>query len=390
MKSTFSVAWLLTYISIASVSAAIITPALPRIEIDFNLSFGAVEWVVSAFLIGYVAGQLIYGPLANRFGRLNALRLGLIVNLFGLLICIVAAFYHIYILLVLGRLVTGLGAASGLACTFMLINEWLPEEQRKTALAYTILSFALGAGLAIMLGGVITQYWHWQGCFLFLVAYGILMLWGLRAFDETLNAPKAIRLRSLYHDYAKALSSSQLVVFSMLLGTCSMISYCFSAAGPQIAHNYFNISVAEYGYWNGVNVIGMLAGGLSAQKILMRFSVFSLIAIGFIGCFLGVISLLFIWQLQSQSVLWFFITTASLYLFGSYLFAGGSYMASNAIDDKASASSVMSFINMGLATLCVVIMGYLSHNSFLAFVSILSGEFLIMLTLLALQLKFKA
>ena len=65
-------------------------------------------------------------------------------------------------------------------------------------------------------------------------------------------------------------------------------------------------------------------------------------------------------------------------------------MASNAIDDKASASSVMSFINMGLATLCVVIMGYLSHNSFLAFVSILSGEFLIMLTLLALQLKFKA
>ena len=82
--SNFRIAWLLSYISIASVSAAIVTPALPLIQQQFSLSVGAVEWMVSSFLIGYVIGQLIYGPLANRYGRLKALRIGLFINLLGI------------------------------------------------------------------------------------------------------------------------------------------------------------------------------------------------------------------------------------------------------------------------------------------------------------------
>ena len=61
----------------------------------------------------------------------------------------------------MGRLITALGAASGLACTFILINEWLPESHRKTAMSYSVLSFALGVGLAVILSGVITEYWSW-------------------------------------------------------------------------------------------------------------------------------------------------------------------------------------------------------------------------------------
>ena len=120
--SRFNLIWLLSYISIASVSAAIITPALPEIQAHFSLSLGAVEWIISAFLIGYVGGQLIYGPLANQFGRLKALRIGLVINLFGIVICLMALVVDIYWLLIIGRLITALGAASGLACTFMLIR----------------------------------------------------------------------------------------------------------------------------------------------------------------------------------------------------------------------------------------------------------------------------
>lgn len=72
--SSFNLFWLLSYISIASVSAAIITPALPKIQAQYTLSPGTIEWMVSAFLIGYVVGQLIYAHLANQFGRLKALR----------------------------------------------------------------------------------------------------------------------------------------------------------------------------------------------------------------------------------------------------------------------------------------------------------------------------
>lgn len=380
--SKFNLIWLLSYISIASVSAAIITPALPEIQAHFSLSFGTVEWIISAFLIGYVVGQLIYGPLANQFGRLKALRIGLVINLFGIIICLTGLAVNAYWLLIIGRLITALGAASGLACTFMLINEWLPESQRQTAMAYSVLSFALGVGIAVMLGGLITEYWNWQGCFWFLLVHGLSMLWGTCVFSETLVISKPIHAVTIFRDYSAALSSSRLVVFSLVVGCCSAISYCFSAAGPQIAQDLLKLSAAQYGYWNGLNIVGMLLGGLLVKQLLARFSVNRVIAIGFLGIALGIGNLFIIWGIASQSALWFFLMTASLYLFSSLLFSGGSLVASNALKDKASASAMMSFVNMCFATLCVILMGYLVTNPLLGFVIILCLIWLLVVGLL--------
>lgn len=164
-------------------------------------------------LIGYVGGQLIYAPLANQFGRLKALRTGLTINLVGICICLFAISQENYWILVSGRLITALGSASGLACTFILINEWLPESQRKTAMAYSVLSFALGIGFAVVIGGIITEYLHWQWCFWFLLAHGIIMLLGTSVFSETLVHPKPIRIITIIRDYYAALASEQLVIF---------------------------------------------------------------------------------------------------------------------------------------------------------------------------------
>ena len=377
--------WLLSYISIASVSATIITPALPAIQVQFGLSPGAVEWMISAFLIGYVVGQLVYGPLANQFGRVKALRIGLTINLFGLVICLLALVINAYWLLIIGRLITAFGAASGLACTFMLINEWLPETQRKTAMAYAVLSFALGVGLAVMVGGIITEYWNWQGCFWFLLAHGVVMLWGTCVFSETLVTPKPIHAMTIVRDYWQALSSPTLVIFSLVVGSCSAISYCFSAAGPQISQDVLKLTAAQYGYWNGLNIVGMLLGGLLVKQLLARLSANAVIAIGFLGVALGIGSLLFIWGIESQSALWFFSTTASLYLFSSLLFSGGSLIASNALADKASAAAMMSFVNMCFATFCVILMGYLVTNPLVGFIIILVIIWLLVIGLLFMK-----
>lgn len=375
IQSKLILAWLLSYISIASVSAAMITPALPNIEQTFALASGHVEWVVSIFLIGYAIGLLIYGPLANVYGRLKALKWGLEINIAGLLLCLFASFYPNYLLLLLGRLITGLGSAAGLTCIFMLINEWLPEEQRKTAMAYSILSFSLGIGLAVLIGGLIAQYTQWQGCFIFLLLQGILMRIGVRVFSETLIQPKSFHVPTLLRDYARALRSFKLLLFSSVWGASTAVGYCYSAAAPQIAHDYLHLSASEYGYWNTINILGMLMGGLSARVLMQRFSVMRVITIGYVGSGFALLSLVAMLFLHDQTVLWFFASTCMLYCCSSYLFAGGSYMASNAIADKASAASMMSFINMSVATISVVVMGYLSPNPFNSFLWILLGVF---------------
>jgi MFS family permease len=385
MVSNFRIALLLSYISLASFSAVFITPALPQIALWFDLRNGQVEWVVSAFLIGYVIGQLIYGPLANRWGRVLALQIGLIINLIGIAICIIAIATASYWLLITGRSVSALGAASGLACTFMLINEWLHESQRKTAMAYTILSFTFGIGLAVTLGGIISEYLSWVYCFLFLGIHGLIMLAGTKLFSETLKKPQPINFASIFEGYKQALSSGTLIIFSLVVGFCSTIGYCFSAAGPQITIEMFHLSPAQYGYWNLVNMIGMLVGGLWSKSLLNRLAAKQVINFGLIGCALGILSLEIMGFAHSSSALWFFLSTLILYLFSGLLFAGGSFIASNALSDKASCSAMMSFINMSLSTLAVVVMGYLNKNPFQAFVSILMWIWLLIVVLLLLD-----
>lgn len=386
--SFFNVFWLLSYISIASFSAAIITPALPEIQQQYALLQGQVEWIVSAFLIGYVIGQLIYGPLANRFGRIVALRIGLLVNVLGILICFIGLYFQSYPILIFGRLISALGAASGLACTFMLINEWLPVEQRRTAMAYTTLSFTLGIGLAVLLGGLITEYSHWQNCFILLLAHGLIMLYGTRIFSETLIAAQNINLGSIIRGYQSALSSGNLLIYSLVVGLCSAIGYCFSAAGPQIAAELFRLSPAEYGYWNALNMFGMLGGGLLAKMLLQRYSAYNVVALGLSGTALGLGSLILMTYSGLISVLWFFISTLMMYLFSGLLFAGGSYIASNGVNDKASGAAMMSFLNMSTATLAVVLMGYIKTSSLLAFITILSTLWTFIFTLLVMRKVF--
>ncbi len=373
--------WLLSYISIASVSAAMITPALPLMEQVFDVSHGAIEWVVSIFLIGYVAGQLIYAPLANRFGRLKALKWGLNLNLMGLLICLASSYIPHYLGFLVGRLITGLGSAAGLTCTFMLINEWLPETQRKSAMAYSILSFALGIGLAVLIGGVITQFSQWPYCFVVLLAQGVLMRLGVNLFQETLMTPKSGQISALLLDYKHALSSKQLLIFSAIWGVCTAVGYCYAAAAPQIAHSYLKLTAAQYGYWNVLNIGGMLVGGLSARKLMHMVAVKTVIRLGYAGSMLSILGLSMMYYYNYTQPVCFFSLTASLYCFSSYFFAGGSYMASNAIADKASASSMMSFINMLVATTTVIIMGYISTNALYGFIKTLLS--LILLTFVA-------
>lgn len=381
VMSKYKIAWLLSYLSIATVSATIITPALPAIQLQFSLSSEKVDWIVSIFLMGYVLGQLLYGPLATKWGSLRSLRIGLIINLIGILVLIIALNTNSYPLLILGRLISGLGTASGLACGFTLMNERLPEALRKSAIAYSIFSFTIGIGLAVTIGAYITEYWQWSDCFLVLLIHGFIMLIGTYVFDSINQDSRIINFSSLFNAYQKALSSQKLVVFSLATGFSTAITYCFSTAAPLIAYKILHISSAEYGYWNLLNVVGMLIGGFWSNHLMIQYSPSKVVTLGLILCALSISSFFLMWEFKIASVLWFFGSSAFLHLFGGLIFSGGSFIASNEIEDKAHGSSMMSFINMSSATLAVVIMPWISTNTLLAFSSVLAGMCLLIASL---------
>ncbi|NQY43322.1 MAG: MFS transporter [Legionellales bacterium] len=370
---------LLSYISIASMSSAFITPALAEIENLYGLGHGQIEWLISIFLSGYVIGQLIYAPLANRFGRLYALRIGLIINFFGIIFCIVSSEILNYQLLLFGRFITALGASAGLSCTFVLINELLTVREAENLMSFAVVSFTLGIGGAVTLGGLITTYLSWMHIFIFLGLHGVIMFGLTYLFQETLTNPIKISPKNILTSYIAAAKNIDLVIFSLFLGFVSTVGYCYSAAAPLYAYTKLNLNPELYGYWNMINMLGMLGSSLLSNYLIKKHSHIKILFINgglIIPC---LISLVLLAMSSKPSVLWFFITTMFLYLFSGALFPSSAFLASNAIQDKASASSVMSFLNMCLATLSVIIMGYFPTQIIYSFIMIIVGVFTIIM-----------
>jgi predicted MFS family arabinose efflux permease len=276
-----------------------------------------------------------------------------------------------------GRLVTALGAASGLSCTFILINESLPSHWIKHAMAFTPVSFSVGIGLAVSIGGLVTQYLTWQDCFWLLLAHGLLMLLLTGLFQETLKKPLTLKLASILSNYLAALKSHQLVVFSLVVGLSAGLAYTYSAAAPIYAQTTLQLSPSQYGYWNLTSILGMLLSGFLSALLMKKRGIQQTLILGFSLMLLALISLVTLAITNDSSVFWFFITTMLLYLFSGLLFGPASYFASNAISDRASASAMMSFTSMASATLSVVIMGYLPLSAILSFTVILSVYFIV-------------
>ncbi len=368
---------LLSYICVASISAAIITPALLQIQRDFQLEQGQIEWAVSSFLFGYVFGQLIYGPLANRFGRLHALRTGLLVNLLGIILCLLAVGCESFGFLLFGRLITALGAAAGLCCTLTLINELLTEEQAKQTLSFAVVAFTLGAGASVTLGGLITQYAHWYGCFWVLMAHGIIMFLATWNFSETLKNPQPINICPLLRSYFNIISKRQFFAFSAVVGLAAVVNYGYSASAPIFTQSVLGLSPFEYGYWNIINMSGMLSSGFLSAYLLKRYCAKFVVKIG-LSCLIPcIISICLISISNDVSCFWFFTSTTLAYLFSSMLFSPASFVATQSVEDKANASSVLSFVNMGSATLAVMLIGFIPYSSILSFALVLSLFFLV-------------
>ena len=376
---------LLSYICIATFSATIITPALPQIGSFFHLSSSSLSWVVSIFLVGYVIGQLIYGPIANRYGSLNALRSGLVINLIGIIICLLGIEASLYSVLLAGRLITALGSASGLACTFMLMHDLLKKNEYKRAMPYTILSFTLGIGSAVLLGGIVSEYFNWSICFWILLFHGIVMFFSTFTFKHRHEQLIDINPLLILKHYGKALRNTRLIIFSLVIGHMSAFSYIYSAIAPLYANQFLHQTSSQYGYWNLINMAGMLVGGLLAASIMKISGPKTLLTTGLIGFTPCCLSLLILSISDSNSVLWFYITTMFMYVFGSFLFPAGSYFTLQSLQDKANGSSMMSFINMLSAIISVIIVGYLPISIISSFAIVITS-FLVLVGILMLSI----
>ena len=312
-------------------------------------------------LVGYAIGQLIYGPIANRFGRKPALYTGISLQILSSLLCVLTGTLHIYSLLVVGRFLLALGSGVGLKMTFTLINETYEPAIAGQKLSYLMIAFAIAPGLGVMLGGILNSYFGWTSTFYAGAVYGVILLLLTMRLPETKKILDldALKFNHLIEGYISQFKNLQLISGGLLMGGATCFVYIFAALAPFIAIDMLHMSSTSYGAANLLPPIGLVLGSLFSAQLAKSYQAKSIIKLGIIIAIVGSITMLIFTLLQLPALIMIFIPMMLCYFGLALVFANTSTIAMSNVNDKAHGSAVMNFTNMGLVTIVVLSLGLL-------------------------------
>ena len=356
---------LLLLVSFASVGAVLFTPALPSIASFFLITGSQAQLTITSYLIGYALGQLPYGPLANRFGRKKTLYLGISIAVIGSLLCAFSSFVMSFKLLVFARFLQALGACVGLKISFTMIADTYNQTSATKMIARMLIAFAVMPGLAVAIGGVLTQFLNWESCFYFLALFGAFMLWLSTKLPETAKTLdlSALNLSSIFHGYALKFKNKRLVISGLMMGCGSAVIYIFAAKAPFIGINLMGLSPGMFGAYNVIPLVGMLLGALLSARLAGKFPVLRLLLTGVVASFIATFTMLIPFSVGTIHPFSLFFPMFLIYIAESLVFANVSSFGLAHAKNKSNGSAVLNFINLGITVIAVLLLEFIYPES---------------------------
>lgn len=273
---------LVTSLSALAIDAML--PALSTITDELKLADpNRAQLVISFIFIGMCIGQLIYGPVSDAIGRRKPLIVGLVIFIAGSFISAVSLNFEV---MLIGRLLQGLGAASTRVVTTAIIRDYYSGNSMAKVMSLIMMIFVIVPAVAPSLGQLILLKYDWRAIFYLLMGLSILgLIWFYIRMPESLVASKrrSISFNNLKEATIETLTNRNSMVYTISAGLIfgAFIGYLSSSA--QIFDDVFNqkknfpilfgtlaLSIGSASFFNAklVDKIGMKNLTLNALKAL--------------------------------------------------------------------------------------------------------------------------
>lgn len=272
-------------------------PAFSAISKDLDADIAKVGLTLSSFFIGISLGQLIYGPILDRFGRKIPLQIGLIIYVIS---CVSSALSGSIEWLITQRFLMALGGCAGMVATRAIIRDIFPVTEIAKIFSMLMLVMGIAPIIAPTVGGWVLTFSNWRVIFYILATFGFLLLLLVQFFlPESKIADKSVSLnpKAIFQSYVVVFKNKSFLFFTISGGTGMAAMFAYISGSPFVLMKMFHYSEAQYGIIFGLNAFGFILGSQLNRIFLKRFSSFQIskiasILIVFLGIALTANSLL--------------------------------------------------------------------------------------------------
>ncbi|MFB6835946.1 Bcr/CflA family multidrug efflux MFS transporter [Streptomyces sp. NPDC056361] len=268
-------------------------PALPQVTGALHAPAATVQLTLTACLAGMALGQLVVGPMSDKWGRRRPLLVGMVVYVLATAVCALAPTAE---LLIGFRLLQGLAGAAGIVIARAVVRDLYDGVEMARFFSTLMLISGSAPIVAPLIGGQILRITDWRGVFHVLTVIGVLLtvvVW--RFLDETLPAGRrqqggvGAALRTM-----RGLVADRVFAGYMLAGGFGFATlFAYISASPFVVQEIYGASPQTFSLLFGLNSVGLVALGQINGKLLVgRVSLDKVLAWGLGTIFLASLALL--------------------------------------------------------------------------------------------------
>jgi DHA1 family bicyclomycin/chloramphenicol resistance-like MFS transporter len=245
-------------------------PGFPEIARDLETDTSRVALSLSSYFIGISAGQLLYGPLMDRFGRKPPLYFGLALYLLASVAC---ALCETIDSLIAWRFVQAVGSCAAAVGAAVMVRDLFPISESSRIFSLMILVLGTSPMIAPTLGGYVTVGFGWQTVFIILAVLAVLLLIAVRYLIPVAYKPDpsfSLKPGPIIRNFRLVLSNKQFITYAMTGAVAFSGLFVYVSGSPQVFMEIFHMDAKVYGWIFAGLSVGFI-GASQVSSLLLKY-----------------------------------------------------------------------------------------------------------------------
>jgi len=362
---TFALTALLAALSaVGPLTTDLYLPSLPDIVRLLDTTTSRGQLTISAYLIGFAVGQIVYGPVSDRHGRKPVLIGAIMLYCLASLTC---AFSTSIEMLIGARALQALGGCGGIVLARAVVRDLYSGARAGRELSLMASVMALAPVLAPIAGGALQTAFGWRSSFLVLVVaglIGIVVIWMLLPETLKTRAAEPVSLGSMLASFREVARDPAYRAYLGLATTSYAGLFAWISAASFVLQDLYGLSPLSFGVAFAAGSIGYMVGSTFAARLVVRIGLDGIIGIGGVTLTVGGLAMVASLALGLTSAM-SLVFPMAIYLAGLGMVMAQSIAgAMTPFPQRAgSASALLGFVQQSVSAICGAVVGSLLGQS---------------------------